>query len=79
MSIRVFESSGRWSRLVFDGEEKSHYDLRLRGLKDTILNEPADDAEDEEKNAEAYAEPTQFLDNQSLSLVTRDADGKHSM
>lgn len=50
-------------------------DLRLRGLKDTILNEPADD---EEKNAEAYAELIQFLDDQSWSLVTRDADGKHS-
>ena len=38
--------------------------LRLQGLKDTILYEP-DDGDDEEKdrNAEAYAELIQFLDD----------------
>lgn len=86
MSRRVAESSSRWSRLVFDGDEKNYElwetkflgHLRLQGLKETILYEPAEDeegepAEDEEKNAEAYAELIQFLDDKSLSLIMRDA------
>lgn len=74
--------SSRWSRLVFDGDEKGYElwetkflgHLRLQGLKDTILFEPCEgDEGDEEKNAEAYAELIQFLDDKSLSLVMREA------
>lgn len=82
MSRRAYESSGRWSRLVFDGDERNYElwetkllgHLRLQGLKDIILNEPdGGDDEEEDKNAEAYAELIQFLDDKSLSLVMRDA------
>lgn len=51
--------------------------LQLQALKDTILNEPADGEEmpeDEDKNAKAYAELTQLLDNMSLFLVMREAE-----
>ena len=58
--------------------------MRLQKLKNTILNQPADGAkenalaEDAAKNAEAYAELIQFLDDKSLSLVMREAadDGR---
>ena len=70
---------GRWSGLVFDGDEKNYElwetkllgHLRLQKLKDTILNEPTDEdaVEADEKNAESYAELIQFLDDKSLSLV----------
>ena len=82
MSRRAYESGGRWSRLVFDGDEKNYElwettflgHLRLQGLKDIILNEPYDgDDEEEDRNAEAYAELIQFLDDKSLSLVMQDA------
>ena len=60
--------------------------LRLQGLKDVILNEPTTEEEDElqqdaRKNAEAYAELIQFLDDKSLSLVMRDAadDGREAL
>ncbi|KAJ8414258.1 hypothetical protein AAFF_G00051280 [Aldrovandia affinis] len=60
--------------------------LRLQKLKNTILEEPtSDDAgeltADEEKNAEAYAELIQFLDDKSLSLVMREAadDGRKAL
>ena len=60
-------TSSRWSCLVFNGDEKNYElwetkflgHLRLQKLKDTILNRPADGAEEnalaEEwaKNAEA--------------------------
>lgn len=71
-------STSCWARLVFDGDEKNYElwetkflgHLRLQGLKDTILKEPNEsDEEDESKNAEAYAELIQFLDDKSLSLV----------
>ncbi len=82
--------SSRWARLIFDGDEKSYElwetkflgHLCLQGLKDTILNEPAvADDEDEGRNAEAYAELIQFLDDKSLSLVMRDAadDGRAAL
>ena len=83
-------TSSRWARLVFDGDEKNYEiwetkflgHLCLQGLKDTILNEP-DDADDEEdgKNAEAYAELIQFLDDKSLLLVMREAadDGRGAL
>lgn len=50
--------------------------FHLLGLKDTVLEEPAteaDIAEDPEKNADAYAELILLLDDKSLSLVMRDA------
>lgn len=88
-------TSSRWSRLVFDGDEKNYElwetkflgHLRLLKLKDTILNGPAvgaDEralAEDEAKNAEVYAEMIQFLDDISLSLVMREAadDGRGAL
>ena len=60
--------------------------LRLQGLKDIILTEPTTEEPDElledaEKNAEAYAELIQFLDDKSLSLVMRDAadDGREAL
>ena len=73
-------SSSRWARLIFTGDKKNDElwgtkflgHLCLQGLKDTILNEPAaDDDEDEGKNAEAYAELIQFLDDKSLLLLMR--------
>lgn len=60
--------------------------LRLQGLKDTILIEPTtEEAEelldDAGKNAKAYAELIQFLDDKSLSLVMREAadDGRGAL
>ena len=84
MSRMTESSSGRWSRLVFDGDEKNYElwemkflgHLRLQELKDTILNEPNDEdavEADEVKYAEAYAELIQFIDDKSLSLVMREA------
>lgn len=67
MTMRA-EPSRRWSRLVFDGDEKNYElwetkilgHLLLQRLKDTILHEPgspaANDAEEEDddrKNAMA--------------------------
>lgn len=83
-------TTSRWSRLVFDGDERNYElwetkflgHLCLQGLKETILNEPADeDEEDTVKNAEAYAELIQFLDDKSLSLVMREAadDGRAAL
>lgn len=84
----------RWSRLLFDGDENNYElweakflgHLRLQGLKDTILTEPTtEEAEelldDAGKNAEAYAELIQFLDDKSLSLVMREAadDGQGAL
>lgn len=74
-------SSSRWSRLVFNGDEKGYElgettflaHLRLQGLKDTIFYEPeGSDLSDDEKNEEAYAELIQFLDDKSLSLFMRE-------
>lgn len=79
---RMERSSGRWSRLVFDGDEKGYElwetklsgHLRLQELTDIILYDPYEDDEtDEEKNAEAYADLIQFLDDKSLSLIMREA------
>ncbi|XP_014886863.1 uncharacterized protein LOC106946765 [Poecilia latipinna] len=82
----------RWSRLLFDGDEKNYElwetkflgHLRLQGLKQTILTSPSDDDDEEEdakKNAEAYAELIQFLDDKSLSLIMHDAadDGRAAL
>ncbi len=58
----------------------------MEGLKDSILTEPTtEDAdellEDAGKNAEAYAELIQFLDDKSLLLVMREAadDGREAL
>ena len=69
---RSGESSGRWSRLVFDGDEKNWElretkflgHLRLQGLKGIITTEPMGVETEEEaaSNAEAYAELIQFLE-----------------
>lgn len=60
--------------------------LRLLNLKSTILGDaPDEDGEDAEDDAkrkeEACAELTQLLDDQSLSLVMRDAadDGRRTL
>lgn len=82
--------TSRWSRLVFDGDEKNHElwetkflgHLYLQGLKETILSESfEEDEEDAAKNAEAYAELIQLLDDKSLSLVMREAadDGRAAL
>ena len=70
------------SRLMFDGDERKYelwevkflgY-LRLKKLSDTILTAVNPDAEDEviradaAKNADAFAELIQVLDDRSLSL-----------
>ena len=93
------DATSRWSRLCFDGDEQRYElwetkflaHLRLQGLKDTILNEPAaapapredeeEETSDEDKNAIAYAELIQFLDDKSLSLVMREAadDGRKAL
>lgn len=83
-------TTSRWSRLIFDGDEKNYElwetkflgHLCLQGLKETILNEPSDEDEgDTAKNAEAYAELIQCLDDKSLSLVMREAadDGRAAL
>ena len=86
----------RWLRLLFDGEEKNYElwetrwlaHMQLRGLSAIILQEPEireGDVEareaDKAKNAEAYAELLQYLDDKSLSLVMRDAhhDGRKAL
>ena len=88
---RSGEHSGRWSRLVFDGDEKNYElwetkllgHLRLQGLKGIIETEPQDVETEEEaaSNAEAFAELIQFLDDKSLSLVMREAadDGRTAL
>jgi DNA-dependent RNA polymerase auxiliary subunit epsilon len=80
---------------MFDGDERKYelwevkflgY-LRLKKLSDTILTAVNPDAEDEviradaAKNADAFAELIQVLDDRSLSLVIRDAvdDGRKAL
>lgn len=92
MSGRAADKSSRlgsrWSRLLFDGDENNYelWEAKYLGLKDTILTEPtSEEAEelldDAGKNAEAYAELIQFLDDKSLSLVMRKAadDGRGAL
>uniref|UniRef100_A0A1A8MDX0 CCHC-type domain-containing protein n=4 Tax=Nothobranchius TaxID=28779 RepID=A0A1A8MDX0_9TELE len=92
MSRRAMDSSTRWSRLMFDGDEEKYElwetkflgHLRLQGLKDVVLKteDEEDESEDDlSKNAEAYAELIQFLDDKSLLLVMRDAadDGRKAL
>ena len=81
-------SATRFNRLLFSGDETNFEQwevkflgyMRLQKLKDTI--DAGEDVDiDEEKNAEAYAELIQFLDDKSLSLVMRDAadDGRKAL
>ena len=88
--------SGRWTRLCFDGDEERYLlwetkilgHLLLQGLKDAILNDPEPPVEgeevnepDEDKNALAFAELIQCLDDKSVSLVMREAadDGRKAL
>ncbi|KAL7844819.1 hypothetical protein SRHO_G00233580 [Serrasalmus rhombeus] len=75
---RMERPSSRWSRLVFDGDEKGcelwetkflgH--LRLQGLKDTILFDPEDEEEgDVEKKAVADAELIQIVVFSFISFI----------
>ncbi|KAJ8017740.1 hypothetical protein HOLleu_44638 [Holothuria leucospilota] len=71
-------------RLIFDGDERK-YELweikflgymRLQKLHDVIVQPEGENGDvpvDRAKNAEAFAELVQFLDDRSLSLVMRDA------
>lgn len=92
-------SSQRFSRLLFDGDERNYElwetrflaHLELRGLSATIKTEPVIGGDEEDadalrtadtaKNAQAYAELVQVLDNTSLSLIMREAaaDGRKAL
>ena len=81
-------SLSRYSRLIFDGDERKYEQwevkflgyMRLQKLRDMILAADEDEIDDD-KNAEAFAELIQFLDDESLSLVMRDAadDGRQAL
>ena len=71
---------GRWDNLVFNGDENAYemwevkllaY-MRLKKLHDIIKPSDPNGTVDASKNAEAFAELVQFLDNRSLGLVIRD-------
>ena len=82
-------------QLLFDGSEDKYdlWETRFLGclhtlkLKETILNEPAPDAnaaqlaEDARKNADCYAELIRLIDDKSLSLVRHEAadDGRKAL
>ena len=78
---------GRYGRLCFDGDERKYEQweikflgyMRLQKLKDTIVRSENDEI-DADKNAKAFAELIQFLDDKSLSLIMRDAidDGRRA-
>ena len=78
----------RYGRLVFDGDPSSYETweakflghMRLQKLLKVIVAPDSEDV-DEEKNAEAYAELIQFLDDRTLSLIMRDAtdDGRKAL
>ena len=65
-------SLSRYSRFIFDGDERKYEQwevkflgyMRLQKLRDTILAADEDEV-DEENNAEAFAELIQFLDDKS--------------
>ena len=63
---------------MFDGDERKYETeilgyLRLRGLKETVLNPPVNNDSSREKDENAYAELIQFLDDRSLRLVMSEA------
>ena len=89
-STNVKMSTGygpRFARLCFDGDEQKYElwevkflaHLRLQKLATCILPEEdggiAEAELDDDKNADAYAELVQVLDDRSLSLIIRDAQG----
>ena len=81
-------STGRYNRLLFDGDERKYEQwevkflgyMRLRKLKD-VITAKEDEAVDDDKKAEAYAELIQFLDDTSLALIMREAadDGRKAL
>ncbi|XP_057691338.1 uncharacterized protein LOC130915376 isoform X1 [Corythoichthys intestinalis] len=84
--------TSRLTRLAFDGDEAKYklwetkmlVHFHLIGLKNTVLVGPTTEAErenDQMKNADAYAEMIQLLDDKSLSLIMRDApnDGRKAL
>lgn len=84
-------TSGRYGRLFFNGDERNYETweakflgyMRLQKLHHVVVK-PDDEEEVEdfdEKNAVAYAELIQFLDDKTLSLVMREAadDGRKSL
>ena len=76
-------------RLLFDGDERKFElwyvrflgHLRLRKLYDVVTGTGDVPEESAAKNAEAFAEIVQFVDDRSLSLIMRDAidDGRKAM
>ena len=89
MSSTSATGYGPSSRLYFDGEE-SRYELweakflgymRRQKLLDIINPSDEEAAVDQAKNADAYAELIQYLDDRSLGLVMRDNtnDGKNAL
>ena len=67
----------QWQNLMVDGDERKYelwetkiigY-LRLRGLKETVLNPPVNNNSIREKNKNTYNELIQILDDHSLGLV----------
>ena len=76
------DNGSRWSRLLFDVDETKYEIWETKflgylytlGLKDAILGKKLNwDETDTERNEEAYNELIQFLDDKSLSLITREA------
>ena len=72
----------RYSRLYFSGDD-GDYELwetrfmgylELKDLKDVVMSTAT--AVDETKNSKAFSELIQYLDDRSLGLIMRDANGK---
>ena len=89
MSLNTSTGYGPRKRtLVFDGDERKFElwlvrfmgHLRIQKLHATVLAAPDKDV-DAAKNAEAFAELTQYLDDRSLSLIMREAadDGRRAL
>lgn len=79
-------------QLFFDGSEDKYdlWETRFLGhlhilkLKETILREPMSDeqrAQDNQKNADCYAELIRLIDDKSLSLIRHEAedDGRKAL
>ena len=82
MGPRRKDYGSRWNRLLLDGNETKYeiwetkflIHLRTVVLKDAILNKNLNGVEtDTERNEEARGEFIQFLDDNRLSLSTREA------
>ena len=79
---------GKWDTLHFSGDEKywelweERFMAYMRQKKlHAVINANQNAVVDDNKNAEAYSELVQFLDNRSLGLIMRDAknDGRKAM